>query len=98
MCRFESAIVVKTDNDVCVYTHQADSSHSKIRELHNLRDAGGLLDRYQTPVELFPTADLLDVSTWTFAFDADKPEWWEDWMEEKVRREMAASIAKKWDG
>ena len=95
MCKFESGIVVFKGDDIEVFTHPSRSSHLEIRDLHNLRDSGELADWNSTPVELYPITDLLDVSTWVFGFDDGKPSWWQDWMEEKVRRVLGASAKRK---
>ena len=89
MCQFESAICVYVNNDLKVYTSRKSCSHSDIRKEFNLRDGGGLLDRYQTPVEYAPVDSLY--GEWEFRFDAGRPEWWEDWMTEKAKRVLYKS-------
>ena len=94
MCQFESAIVVNLGDDIRVYTHPTTSSHSKIRKYHKLGEST-LADRASTLIELVPVDDLFDIGSYKLIFDDEKPEWWKDWMEVKVRAKLKKVIKKK---
>ena len=77
MCRYRSSIAVRVDDStVRLLFVDGNDSHEEIRRQHHISDGGGLLDRYQTPLEWSPAHDLLDLDSYRLTFDAGKPNWW----------------------
>jgi len=99
MCDFESAVVVCTDGDIRVLSHPNSSSHSSICGLHKISERGFMRDSRVLNVELTPTDDLRDVDSYELYIDGNtsgfRPEWWDNWMEDKIRRELKPVILRK---
>jgi hypothetical protein len=89
VCNFLSAIVSRKGE---VYCSPLLDSHNDIIDYFGLRD--GNAPQF-TPVEFTPK-DWFDPETWTFKFDAERPDWADDeWIESattELRRRVEAMI------
>ena len=98
MCQHKSGVAVKDGETIKVYTLVGEDSHTKIRNVHKLRDGGGAGAIFQTPVELVPVgqADLSAPETWNFNFDDHRPAWWTDEMTAEAISQLAAAEKLDW--
>ena len=98
MCQHKSGVVIfnSTTGDIRVLASDVSDSHGVIRREHHVRDADGLLDRYQTPVEAVPITDLRDIAGWEFRFDAGRPDWWQDSFTDRVLRHLFNATQRLW--
>ena len=63
----------------------ADSdSHTATRKAHGIREDAGGGESYHTPVEFAPYGDLADLDAYTLIYDAGRPTWLSDAMEESL--------------
>ena len=85
MCQFKSGIAIQvSESEVSVRVLPLNESHANIRKKDNINEDNLGLSRYSTPVELIPTRlDFEDRSCWELVFDAGKPDWWVDCMDEQ---------------
>jgi len=87
MCNFLSAIASRSGQ---VYCNPMSDSHNDIIEGFNLCDGK---NQQFTPVEFLP-GDRLDLESYQFKFDAERPDWADDdWVEsiaEKLRQIVGA--------
>jgi hypothetical protein len=98
MCQAISGIVVKSGDDVKVYTLHHSDSHEDIRNECKIKDDLSASSQYQTPVELVPVRDLFNVDGMDFKFDAERPTWWTDEMTNSAIRQLHKAWMNRWDG
>ena len=86
MCNWKSGEIIKIGDSIDVRTIDGNSSHNEIRSYWKIpEDNGGLGSNLHTPVELIPTRGCKTIDQFDLVYDAEKPEWITDAMEERAK-------------
>jgi len=94
MCKYRSGEAVRRGDRIELLTLPGDDSHNKIRERYGIPEATGSLgDPYHTPVEFVPCGDFANLADYELIYDADRPEWLTDSMQDTLVRRFRAVVA-----
>ena len=94
MCKYRSGEAVRRGDGIELLTLPGDDSHRKIRERYGIREATGSLgDSYHTPVEFVPCGDFANLADYELIYNADRPEWLTDSMQDSLVRRFRAVVA-----
>ena len=94
MCKYRSGEAVRRGDRIELLTLPGDDSHNKIRERYGIPEATGSLgDSYHTPVEFVPCGDFANLADYELIYEADRPEWLTDSMQDTLVRRFRAVVA-----
>ena len=94
MCKYRSGEAVRRGDRIELLTLPGDDSHNKIRERYGIPEATGSLgDSHHTPVEFVPCGDFANLADYELIYDADRPEWLTDSMQDTLVRRFRAVVA-----
>ena len=94
MCNYRSGEAVRRGDGIELLTLPGEDSHSKIRERYGIPEATGSLgDSYHTPVEFVPCGDFANLADYELIYEADRPEWLTDFMQDSLVRRFREVVA-----
>ena len=84
MCLYRSGEAVRRGDGIELLTVADSDSHITTRKAHGIREDAGGGESYHTPVEFAPYGDLADLDAYTLIYNAGRPTWLSDAMEESL--------------